>query len=84
MAETVTVRYFAEFREQAATDSEERRIASDGLVSAGMLFDEVAAEYGFLLGRDSVRPAVNGRYADWEHPLRPDDEVAFLPPVAGG
>ncbi len=84
MEQSVTVRYFAEFREQAASDSEARTIASNGAVSAGMLFDEVAAEYGFVLDRASVRPAVNGRYVDWDHALQPDDEVAFLPPVTGG
>jgi molybdopterin converting factor small subunit len=28
--------------------------------------------------------AVNQRYAKWDHVILPDDEVAIIPPVAGG
>lgn len=31
-----------------------------------------------------VRAAVNHEYVDFDHPLRPDDEVAFFPPMTGG
>ena len=32
----------------------------------------------------SLRVAVNRSYATWETPLRDGDELAFIPPVAGG
>ena len=31
-----------------------------------------------------VRVAVNQDYVGWEHPITPDDEIAFFPPVTGG
>jgi cyclic pyranopterin phosphate synthase len=34
--------------------------------------------------RDRVRAARNLAYCDWETALEPGDEVAFMPPVAGG
>lgn len=34
--------------------------------------------------RQAVRVAVNRSYADWETVLQEGDEVAFIPPVAGG
>ena len=33
---------------------------------------------------ECVAVAVNRSYADVSRPLRPDDEVALIPPVAGG
>ena len=34
--------------------------------------------------RSAVRVAVNGEYARDDDPVRPGDEVALIPPVAGG
>lgn len=36
------------------------------------------------LGPPAVRVAVNLQYAEWSQVLRDGDEVAFIPPVAGG
>lgn len=36
------------------------------------------------LGPPTVRVAVNLEYADWSRVLQDGDEVAFIPPVAGG
>ncbi|MGA7088470.1 MAG: molybdenum cofactor biosynthesis protein MoaE [Candidatus Dormiibacterota bacterium] len=34
--------------------------------------------------RESVRPALNLGYVDWDTQVSPGDELAFLPPVSGG
>jgi molybdopterin converting factor subunit 1 len=34
--------------------------------------------------RRSIRVAINGAYAQWEDVIRSGDEVALIPPVAGG
>lgn len=34
--------------------------------------------------RASVRLAVNGAFSPMSAPLKPGDEVAFIPPVSGG
>ncbi len=32
----------------------------------------------------AVRVAVNQEFAEWDHPVAADDEVALFPPVTGG
>lgn len=39
---------------------------------------------GLEASRPFVRPALNEALAGWEEPIRPDDRIAFLPPVSGG
>lgn len=53
--------------------------------TAGELFDEVLARYpGLVPYRGCLRIAVNGAYASLEDPVRAGDEIALIPPVAGG
>lgn len=84
MDSTVTVRYFAQFREQAQTDVETHTLPTGQPMSIALLFDEISARHGFTLGRGIVRAAINGSYVDWDHEVRPGDELVFIPPVAGG
>ena len=32
----------------------------------------------------TIRIAVNQEYVDFDHPIKPGDEIAFFPPVTGG
>lgn len=34
--------------------------------------------------KPNIKVAINQQLADWEKPLAPGDELAFLPPVTGG
>jgi len=53
--------------------------------TAGELFDEVLARFpGLVPYRGCLRIAVNGAYASLEDPVRAGDEIALIPPVAGG
>lgn len=53
--------------------------------TAADLLDDLCARYPALVPhRRSVRLAVNGTYAQASDPVRPGDEVAVIPPVAGG
>lgn len=53
--------------------------------TAGELLDEICARYPALSPwRGSLRVAVNGVYAAASDPVSPGDEVALIPPVAGG
>jgi molybdopterin converting factor subunit 1 len=53
--------------------------------TAGELLDEVCVRFpGLAPYRRSIRVAVNGSYADATDPVRSGDEVALIPPVAGG
>jgi molybdopterin synthase catalytic subunit/molybdopterin synthase sulfur carrier subunit len=49
------------------------------------LLDAVCERYPKLAPyASSLRVAVNGTYAAWDDPVGPGDEVALIPPVAGG
>lgn len=53
--------------------------------TAAELLDEVCARYpGLVPYRGSLRVAVNGVYARADDPVGFGDEVAIIPPVAGG
>ncbi|CAM3421708.1 MoaD/ThiS family protein [Hydrogenibacillus schlegelii] len=56
----------------------------EGLTVAELL-DELAARYPEVaVYRPTVMTAVNAAYRPVDHPLRPGDEVALIPPVSGG
>jgi len=53
--------------------------------TAEELLDAVCARFPALEPyRRSIRVAVNGTYAAWTDPVTWGDEVALIPPVAGG
>ena len=77
---SVTVLYFASLRERAGRESE--TVATPASLAA--LYDELRARHGFALGREKLRVAVDGAFADWSMPPRDGMEIAFIPPVSGG
>ncbi len=81
MSKTVTVRYFAMFREKRGLDDE--TIATDAR-SAAELFDLLSAKFGFAMPRSHVRVALNQEFKQFEDEISDGDEIVFVPPVAGG
>jgi molybdopterin converting factor subunit 1 len=79
----VNLLYFASFRD-AAGRAEEARELPDGARVAD-LWRQVAGEIPLLTAYPVMPPAaVNHEYVDGDTELHDGDEVAFLPPVAGG
>ncbi len=79
----VNLLYFASFRD-AAGRSEETRELPDG-TRVRQLWDTVSREIPRLAAFPTMPPAaVNHEYVGGEMVLHDGDEVAFLPPVAGG
>jgi molybdopterin converting factor subunit 1 len=75
--------YFGIVRERLGKREETRDVAERSTVG------ELLAELGrteeiFALGAGSLRIAVNREYVDNGHVLADGDEVAVIPPVAGG
>lgn len=57
----------------------------DAPCSAAELLDRVCLLYpGLAPYRKALRLAVNGSYVAWSDPIVAGDEVAVIPPVAGG
>jgi MoaE-MoaD fusion protein len=79
----VHVKLFARLREQAGTDSESVEVARDATVAD--VYDALLHRHPDLeSNRESVRPAINEEFADWDAVVGPGDEVTFIPPVSGG
>jgi molybdopterin converting factor subunit 1 len=79
----VNLLYFASFRDAAGLSEQVRELPEGTRV--GQLWEAVARESPRLAAFPSMPPAaVNREYVDGETLLRDGDEVAFLPPVAGG
>jgi len=80
---TITLRHFAIIREAVGAESE-RRAVPEGTTAADIAA-ALSAEYPRIAGLLRTSPVmVNAAYADLDAPLREGDEVAFIPPVAGG
>src|SRR5262249_20685066 len=79
----VQVLYFAAFRDAVGKDGETREVADRSTVAD--LWELLAGQVPYF-SRFPVMPpaAVNREYAGPETTLEAGDEVAFLPPVAGG
>ena len=79
----VHVLHFASFREAAGLDEERRELPEGTRVAE--LWQSLCRQVP-LFGRFPAMPpaAVNREYVSPETILHDGDEVAFLPPVAGG
>ena len=78
----IVVRCFASLRELAGERTELDLPGDPHLTDAWLAMVERVPALG--AHRPYVRAARNGAYAQWDDPLTDGDEVAFLPPVAGG
>jgi molybdopterin converting factor subunit 1 len=75
--------YFGILRERLAR-SGELLDCEDGTTVGGLLELLATTHSIFALGAGSLRVAVNHDYSDNDRVLVDGDEVAILPPVAGG
>jgi molybdopterin synthase catalytic subunit len=79
---TVSVRLFAGLRERAGADRVQVELPAGASV-ADLLAALAATPVGALRPGQCV-VALNREYAGAEEEVRPDDEVALIPPVSGG
>jgi len=78
---SVTVRYFAGFREHAGMGEE---TVSLDVSTTGELFSALRHRHGSNEPLGHCKVAVNDEMADWETPIGDGDTVLLFPPVAGG
>jgi molybdopterin synthase sulfur carrier subunit len=85
---TITILYFAKFREQLGRARELLPLPTPPPVSVQAVLDMLAARdarHHALLGPDgSVRVAINSVMARHSSFLQEGDELALFPPVTGG
>ena len=78
---TITIRFFAVFRESAGLESLEHETSASSLRD---LFREIAALFPKLNFESAALVAVNDAMTTWDRDFEDGDEVLFFPPVAGG
>lgn len=78
---TITVRYFAMFRERAGTASES--LETDAK-TAGDVFRATRSRHGSSEPLAHCKVAINDEMTDWDAPVNDGDTVLLFPPVAGG
>lgn len=81
MSKSITVRYFALFRENAGMEEEQVTVQAD---TAGDLFRALAHRHGSDEPLGHCKVAINDAMADWNSPVADGDTVLLFPPVAGG
>lgn len=79
----INVLYFAVFRERLGRDEETLELADGARVRDAI--EALAAKHAPIATlRTKFRVAVNQDFTDDDHPLADGDELALIPPVAGG
>lgn len=78
---TITVRYFAMFREHAGLGEE---TLSLNVSTALDVFEQTRSRHGSSEPIGHCKVAVNDAMVDWSHAVKNGDTVLLFPPVAGG
>lgn len=78
---TITVRYFAGFREHAGTSEETVSLPA---ATVREVFESLRHRHGSSEPWRHCKVAVNDEMTDWNAPVRDGDTVLLFPPVAGG
>lgn len=78
---TITVCYFAMFREHAGVAEE---TLSLDVATAADVFEQTRERHGSAEPNGHCKVAINDQLADWDTPVGDGDTVLLFPPVAGG
>lgn len=78
---TITVRYFAMFREHAGLAEETLEL---DVLTAMDVFEQTRLRHGSTEPFGHCKVAVNDELAEWTAAVNDGDTVLLFPPVAGG
>lgn len=78
---TIHISYFSFLRELLGITEEAFETKAS---TAGDLYSELQALYGFGLSRDSLKVSINDAFSSWKKELKNGDHIVFIPPVSGG
>ena len=78
---TIHIQYYALLREERKKSSEKVQTQAE---TALELYQELQAKHRFKLNTDLLKVAVNNEFSSWSIKLKNNDQIIFIPPVAGG
>ncbi len=78
---TITVRYFAMFREHAGVSEETLQLE---VATAADVFVATRARHGSTEPQGHCKVAINDVMAKWDAAVTDGDTILLFPPVAGG
>ena len=78
---TITVRYFAMFREHAGLGEETLQL---DVATALDVFEQTRSRHGSTEPSGHCKVAINDEMAHWTAAVNDGDSVLLFPPVAGG
>ena len=78
---TIHIRYFALLKEERGMNSETLQTDCQTVHD---LYIYLKSTHGFKLSPEILRVSLNGQYVHWQTHINDNDEVVFIPPVAGG
>lgn len=78
---SISVKYFASLREAAGREQE---TFETPCATYADLYRHLAEKHSFSLPLKLIQVAVNDEFASLDSPVRANDRVVFIPPVAGG
>ena len=81
MKKSITVRYFAGFREHAGVSEETVTLEA---ATAGDVYRQLRDRHGSAEPRGHCKVAINDEMAEWDAAVEDGDTVLLFPPVAGG
>ncbi len=81
MNKTITVRYFAGFREHAGVGEETVSVPA---ATAGDVYELLKDRHGSKEPLGHCKVAINDEMVDWNTEVFDGDTVLLFPPVAGG
>ena len=81
MSKSLTIRYFALFRENAGTGEETVSLAAE---TAADVFKLLESRHGSSEPLGHCKVSINDEMADWDARVSDGDTILLFPPVAGG
>jgi molybdopterin converting factor subunit 1 len=81
VSKSLTIRYFALFRENAGTGEETVSLEAE---TAADVFKQMESRHGSSEPQGHCKVAINDEMADWDAKVSDGDTILLFPPVAGG
>jgi molybdopterin converting factor small subunit len=81
MKRKIHIQYYALLREERALREE---VVTTEASNALELYQELKNKHNFSLDPKSLKVAINHHFTSWKTIIKDNDQIIFIPPVAGG